>query len=73
MKTETIVAVIACVISCGGILIFIGRSLGTLSSIGEAVKIALAKTDRHDFEIARIDKELVHVKTRQEDCDNCPG
>jgi hypothetical protein len=73
MKIETIVALIACVISCGGILVFIGRSLGTLTSVGKAVEIALAKTDKHDAEIARIDKELATVKTRQDDCDNCPG
>lgn len=72
MKIETVVAMLACVLSCGGVLVFIGRSLGTLQSIGDAVKVALAKTDKHDEAIARIDKELAEVKTRQIDCGNCP-
>ena len=72
MKPETIVALISCAISCGGILVFIGRSLGTLQSIGDAVKVALAKTDEHDKEIARIKVDLAEVRTRQADCDNCP-
>jgi len=72
VKIETVVAMLACVLSCGGVLVFIGRSLGTLQSIGDAVKVALAKTDKHDEAIARIDKELAEVKTRQIDCGNCP-
>ena len=72
MKIETVVAMLACVLSCGGVLVFIGRSLGTLQSIGDTVKVALAKTDKHDEAIARIDKELAEVKTRQIDCGNCP-
>ena len=72
MKVETIVALIACVISCGGILIFIGRSLGTLQSIGDAVKVALAKTDKHDEAIAQLKVDLAEVRTKQNDCGTCP-
>ena len=72
MKPETIVAIVACCISCGGILIFIGRSLGTLQSIGDAVKVALAKTDKHETDIAQIKVDLAKIGTRQEDCKICP-
>lgn len=72
MKLETIVALITCIIACGGILVFIGRSLGTMDKLCEAVQVALSKTDKHDIEIARMDKELTEIKTRQQDCANCP-
>lgn len=72
MKIEIVCSIIACAVTVGGVLIFIGRSLGQLREIGEGVRIALSKTDRHDLEIARIDKELTEVKTRQVDCAHCP-
>lgn len=72
MKAEVIAAVIMCILSCGGVLIYIGRSLGTLQSIGEGVKVALAKTDRHDEEIKELAVAVVEVRTRQADCAKCP-
>lgn len=72
MKPELIATIISCVIACGGVLIYIGRSLGTLHSIGEGVKVALQKTDQHEKDIATLKVDLVAVKTRQEDCERCP-
>lgn len=72
MNVQTVAVLVTCAVTVGGVLIFIGRSLGKLESIGDAVAIALAKTDKHDTEIARIDKDLTEIKTRQKDCGNCP-
>jgi len=72
MNVQTVAVLMTCVFTVGGVLIYIGRSLGKLESIGAAVAVALAKTDRHDADIARMDKDLTEVKTRQKDCSNCP-
>ncbi len=69
---QTIGILVTCAIAVGGMLIFIGRSLGTLNSIGQAVEVALKKTDKHDTDIARIDMKLAIIETRQEDCAQCP-
>lgn len=72
MTVEAICAVVACVVTVGGVLIYIGRSLGTLQSIGEAANVALKKTDQHDKDITDLKVGLIEVKTRQTDCNNCP-
>lgn len=72
MDAGSIAAVISCTLACGGILIYIGRSLGALESIKRAVEIALVKTDVHEKEISAIKEKLAKVETRQEDCNHCP-
>lgn len=72
MTVEAICAVVACVLTVGGVLIYIGRSLGTLQSISEAVSVALRKTDEHEKELTAVKVTLAEVKTRQTDCSNCP-
>lgn len=72
MPIQTVAVIISCTLAVGGVLIFIGRSLGTLQSIGEAVSVALAKTDRHELELTTIKIALAKVETRQEDCEKCP-
>ena len=65
-------AIAGVMITVGGVLIYIGRSLGTLQGIGEGVKVALEKTDRHEIAISDLKVGLTEVKTRQDDCGNCP-
>jgi hypothetical protein len=72
MKIEVICALIMCAISSGGVLVYVGRSIGILNSLAEGVRVALAKTDKHDNEIAAIRLDLNTVKTKQEDCGTCP-
>lgn len=72
MSVEGICAIVACAISCAGVFIFVGRTMGTLQGIGDGVKVALQKTDKHDTEIAEIKIDLAKVKTKQEDCGTCP-
>lgn len=69
---QTVAVVITCAIAIGGILIFIGRSLHSLQQIDINQKVLFDKTDNHSKDIARMDKELTQVKTRQEDCGQCP-
>jgi prefoldin subunit 5 len=72
VNVQDICAIIACIVAVGGILVYIGRSLNTLAKMDEALKIVFDKTDRQEQNIARIDKELTEVKTRQGDCAHCP-
>lgn len=65
-------AVITSAIAVGGVVLYIGRSLGKLEDIGRGVAVALAKTDKHDNEISVIKQEVTLIKTRQEDCEKCP-
>lgn len=69
---QTICTVITCVVLVGGILIFIGRSLGTLNQITEGLQVLFSKTDRHETDISGLKVELARVLTRQEDCEKCP-
>lgn len=72
MSVEGVCAIVACAISCGGVCVVVGKAMGTLQGLADGVKVALAKTDKHDTEIADIKIDLTKVKTRQEDCDACP-
>lgn len=75
MDWNAVAAVAACVavlVSLFGFFIYMGRSLGTLNSIKEAVMVALAKVDTHEKAIADVQTRLVRVETKQEDCGTCP-
>jgi len=72
MTAETIGAIVTCAIAVGGILIYLGRSLNTLSTIDKNQELLFTRSYAHEKDIARIDKEVTEVKTRQEDCSNCP-
>lgn len=69
---QTVGILVSCCIAVGGILIYIGQSLKTLQQIGANQEFLFKRTDKHQEDIARIDKELTQVKTRQEDCEKCP-
>lgn len=68
----SLAVVISSMITCGGILIYIGRSLQTLKQFSEDRKIIFELIGKHGEEINRIDKELTRVKTKQDDCEKCP-
>lgn len=72
MTAQSIAAIITCAITVGAVLIFIGRALHTLTNIDNNQIVLFDRTEGHSKEIARLDKELTRVATRQEDCDNCP-
>jgi len=63
---------VTCIIGVGAVLIYVGKSLRTLQQIDVNQKVLFDRTEHHGKELARIDKDLVQVKTRQEDCDSCP-
>ncbi|KAF0218785.1 MAG: hypothetical protein FD174_2568 [Geobacteraceae bacterium] len=72
MSIQTICVMVTCLITVGGVLIYIGKSLQTLKQFSEDRKTLFELVGKQGCEIARIDKELTQVKTRQEDCDSCP-
>lgn len=72
LTIQAIAVIITCAVTVGGVLIFIGRSLHSLQQIDANQTILFDRTSEHTKEIARIDKELTQVKTRQEDCATCP-
>lgn len=72
ISAEPLAVAASCVFAAGGVLIYIGRSLGTLQKINEAVDVALKKVDVHEKEISELKVGLAKVATKQEDCQNCP-
>lgn len=72
MDIQTGCTLVTCIIAVGAILIYVGKSLRTLQQIDANQNVLFDRTEKHGNEIARIDKELAQVKTRQEDCDSCP-
>lgn len=72
MKIEIICSVAVCLVTCGGVLIYIGRSLQSLKTIDTNQQVLFDRTESQGKDIARIDKELTQIKTRQEDCASCP-
>ena len=72
MTVEAICAISTCVIAAGAILIYVGRSLHTLQTIDTNQTVLFDRTEKHTEKISRLENELTQVKTRQEDCNNCP-
>ena len=75
MSAATIIAltaVIAAVISCCGVMIYVGRGMEAQKQLQEGMKILFEKNSRHEDNIARIELEVAKIKTKQEDCHACP-
>lgn len=72
MSVQAIAAIVTCLIATGSILIYVGKSLQTLNQISTNQTDMAKRLVHHDNEIARLDKEVTEVKTRQADCTKCP-
>jgi hypothetical protein len=72
LSVADICAILGLIVTCGGVLIYIGRQMSMLTTMSEGLKIVFEKTDRHEREISELKVDMKEVKTRQEDCNACP-
>lgn len=65
MKWEAVAVIVTCAVTCGSVLVFLGRQLQVLTQISLTLK-------EQGEELAAMRMTLTQVKQKQDDCGNCP-
>lgn len=69
---QAVCIIITTLTAVGGILIFVGKSLQTLTTIKEGMEVLFTDTRSLKADMTAMKIDTAIIKTKQQDCGQCP-